>query len=98
MRRLLKFAALLSLCMGATACANSLDAPLSPTFGQAVASLQSQIVPASVSTEPPVSSGARGAAAIQRLEKGQVMQPDYGATSALGGMGRSPNTPANGNK
>ena len=57
-------------------CAERIDAPLSPTFGLAVASLDSQIAhPGPVDPRPPVSSGARGVAAIRRLEAGKVIVP-----------------------
>lgn len=64
-------------------CTTPLDAPLSPTFGQAVASMQSQIIPAEVSLEPPPSSGRRAADAIGRLERGEVKQPDVQSTSDI---------------
>lgn len=56
-------------------CAERIDEPLSPTFGVAVASLQSQIVAAPVSLEPPVGSAARGVLAIRRYEAGKVIAP-----------------------
>ena len=54
-------------------CERPLDAPLSTSFGQAVASMNVQIVPGPVSTAPPEGSGATGAAAIGRYETGKVL-------------------------
>lgn len=65
-------------------CASSVDAPMSSTFGQAVASMDSQIIaPTRISDDPPASSGARAAAAIARYEKGEVKNPAPAATSAV---------------
>lgn len=69
-RRLAALAALL-----AAGCAERIDAPLSQTFGVAVASMDSQIVPAPVDPRPPVTSAARGVAAIRRYETGKVAAP-----------------------
>lgn len=77
---------LASVCaIGLCGCAQSIDAPLSPTFGQAVASMDSQIIPAPVSDQPPPSSGARATAAVGRYEKGEVYRPETQNTSTLAG-------------
>ncbi|WP_309089130.1 hypothetical protein [Phenylobacterium sp.] len=65
------------------ACSTPIDAPLSPTFGQAVASMQSQIIPAEVSDLPPESSGRRGVEAIRRFERGEVRKVETQSTSTL---------------
>jgi hypothetical protein len=77
---------LASLCAALGGCIDSIDAPLSPTFGQAVASMDSQIIPAAVSSEPPPANGARAASAIGRLEKGEVYKPQTQNTSSIGGL------------
>ena len=59
----------------------SLDAPMSKNLGQAVASMDSQIIPAPVSTLAPDETGARAALAIGRYEKGEVYPPLTPATS-----------------
>jgi hypothetical protein len=80
----------ISVCAAALCgCAQSLDAPMSPTFGRAVASMDAQIIPAPISEEQPPSSGARAAAAIGRYEKGEVYKPETQATSSAGAMGAS---------
>ena len=66
------------------ACETRLDAPLSTSFGQAVASMDSQIVPAAISNAPPEGSGAAGAAAIRRYETGKVLGAD--AASSTGAL------------
>ncbi|MCW2573913.1 MAG: hypothetical protein JWO88_3971 [Frankiales bacterium] len=71
-------------------CAERLDAPLSPNFGQAVASLDAQIVPAPPTEAPPEGSAARGVAAIRRYEKGQPRPLEPAGTSAQGGAYASP--------
>jgi hypothetical protein len=81
MSPLMKLAALAALCAGAGACQTPVDAPPSPTFGQAVASLQSQIIPADLGAEPPESSAARGVAAIKRYEAGKVTGLQNASTS-----------------
>ena len=64
-------------------CAEHIDAPLSPTFGVAVATLDSQIVnPGPVDLRPPTSSAARGVLAIRRYEAGKVIAP-AAATSEI---------------
>lgn len=78
---------LASLCAGLCGCVQSIDAPLSPTFGQALASMDSQIIPAAVSSLPPPANGARAATAIGRLEKGQVYKPETQNTSSIAGYG-----------
>lgn len=81
---------LMSICAVALGgCVESLDAPLSPTFGKAVASMDAQIIPTPVSDQPPPSSGVVGVAAIGRYEKGQVYKPASPATSSVAGMGAS---------
>ena len=70
-------------------CAQSIDAPLSTNFGQAVATMDSQIIPAQISDQPPSSSGAVAAAAVGRYEKGEVKKPETQNTSnvAISGAG-----------
>jgi hypothetical protein len=92
MSRLMKLVALAALCAAAGGCQTPLDAPPSPTFGQAVASMQSQIIPAEVSNEPPESSAARGVAAIERYEAGKVDPLQNTTTSNVGSQGAA--TPA----
>ncbi|HEV2530975.1 hypothetical protein [Phenylobacterium sp.] len=78
----------LTLALGASllaGCAERLDAPLSPTFGQAVASMDAQIVPATPGDAPPEGSAARGVAAIRRYEKGQPRPLEPASTSTQGG-------------
>jgi hypothetical protein len=65
-------------------CATPLDAPLSPRFGEAVASMQAQVIPAAISSAPPQDPGARAVAAITRLQKGEVRKPESPATSTVG--------------
>ncbi|CAN7382429.1 hypothetical protein LJR225_002386 [Phenylobacterium sp. LjRoot225] len=73
---------LMSVCaVGLCGCAQNLDAPLSPTFGRAVASMDTQIIPTPISSEPPSGSGVHGAAAIGRYDKGQVYKPETQNTS-----------------
>jgi len=79
---------LISACAAALGgCAQSIDAPLSSTFGQAVATMDSQIIPAPISDLPPSSSGAVAVAAIGRYEKGEVIKPESQSTSTLSGYG-----------
>lgn len=81
---------LASVCaIGLCGCAQSIDAPLSPTFGKAVASMDTQIIPTPVSAEPPSGSGVHGTAAIGRYEKGEVYKPETQSTSTVGGYGTS---------
>lgn len=70
--------------IGLSGCVQSVDAPMSPTFGQAVATMDTQIIPAKVSDEPPSTSGAAAAAALGRYEKGQVYPPETQSTSSIG--------------
>ncbi|RAK60808.1 hypothetical protein DJ021_13815 [Phenylobacterium hankyongense] len=70
---------------GLCGCAAPLDAPLSPAFGQAVATMQAQVIPVAVSDLPPESSAARSVAAIGRYEKGEVKRLETQATSVIGG-------------
>lgn len=67
-----------------TGCAGALDAPMGTRFGEAVASMQAQAIPAPVSDLPPEDSGARAAAAISRLQKGEVRKPEAPSTSTVG--------------
>lgn len=79
---------LVSACAaGLCGCAQSIEGPLSPTFGQAVATMDTQIIPAPISQQPPSSSGVVGTAAIGRYEKGQVYRPETQETSSIGGSG-----------
>lgn len=64
MKRLL----ILALCGGLSACNTATDAAMSDTFGQAVASMNSQIIPVAVSDQAPESSGARGAIGVHRSD------------------------------
>ncbi|RAK52535.1 hypothetical protein [Phenylobacterium deserti] len=66
------------------ACTTPLDAPLSPTLGQAVASMDAQIIPPTETDLPPESSGARGVAAVDRYQRGRVKQPPVTGTSEVG--------------
>jgi uncharacterized lipoprotein YajG len=74
-------------------CATPLDTPLSPQLGQAVASMNAQIIPAAVSDEPPESSAARSAAAVRRYEQGKVKEP---ATTRTSGIEISPEPQSSG--
>ncbi|MDB5448761.1 MAG: hypothetical protein JWQ97_4078 [Phenylobacterium sp.] len=77
---------LLALAAGLAGCADRTDradAPLSATFGQAVASLQSQVIPPSPDQGATVSSAVRGAAAIRRYERGQPRPLEAAPTSSL---------------
>jgi hypothetical protein len=77
---------LVSVCAaGLCGCADSVDAPLSPTFGQAVASMDTQIIPAPISDQPPAGSGEVGVAAVGRYDHGQVKPPETQTTSSSGG-------------
>jgi hypothetical protein len=85
----MRAATLISLVFVAAAggCASPLDAPLSPTFGAAVASLEAQIIPPTAATEqPPQGSGARGVAAIRRYERGEPKTAGESATSNVSAM------------
>jgi hypothetical protein len=73
------------LAAGLSGCVQSIDAPMSPTFGQAVATMDTQIIPTAVSDQPPSTSGAVAAAALGRYEKGQVYPPETQSTSNLSG-------------
>lgn len=70
-------------------CAGSLDVPMSPEFGRAVASMDAQIIQRPVSDQPPVGSGAVGVAAIGRYETGKVYTPETQNTSNLEVSGAS---------
>ncbi len=67
MRRLIP----LLLFLGCAACAEDVSAPLSPTLGEAYASMDAQIIPAPVVEGPPTSSAARAVRGIDRYEHGQ---------------------------
>jgi hypothetical protein len=73
--------------LGLSGCVHSVDAPLSPTFGKAVAAMDVQIIPTKVSDQPPASSGAVAAAAVGRYEAGRVYKPETQATSDLANYG-----------
>jgi hypothetical protein len=68
-------------------CVDSVDGPLSPTFGKAVATMDTQIIPTQVSDQAPASSGEVAAAAVGRYQKGQVYKPEAASTSTVGGYG-----------
>lgn len=74
---------ILAACAGLAACATPTDGPESATFGQAVASMDVQIVHRPVSSLPPEDSGARGTLAAQRLEKDKVKEPSAPETSDI---------------
>jgi hypothetical protein len=74
---------IIALCSGIGACATPTDAPLSPTFGEALASMDRQIIPVAVSDLPPEDSGARATLAIQRGDKGEPKQPTLQGTSNM---------------
>jgi len=68
--------------LAAAACTTPIDAPQSPTLGEAVATLDKQIIaPAKVTDAPPESSAARAAEAIKRYERDEPRRPDVYATS-----------------
>jgi hypothetical protein len=72
------------------ACAERADAPLSPTFGKAVASLDAQIVPAPPPTSAPAqTSAARAIVAARRYEADKPLPPQTASTSQVGGYGPS---------
>jgi|GEM_PF-3477741 len=84
---------LISACAAALGgCAQSIDAPLSSTFGQAVASMDAQIIPAPISDLPPSSSGAVAAAAVGRYEKGEIYPPETQNTSNVTVTGSAPSS------
>ncbi|WP_374471717.1 hypothetical protein [Phenylobacterium sp.] len=70
--------------LGLGACSTPLDAPLSPSFGVAAATLQSQAIPPAPDPGPRASSAARGVAAIRRYEAGEVKEAETQAASQLG--------------
>ena len=75
---------LLSACaIGLCGCAQSLDAPMSPVFGKAVATMDTQIIPTPVSDEAPTGSGVHGTNALGRYDADKVYKPETQATSAL---------------
>jgi hypothetical protein len=77
---------LASVCAaGLCGCAQSVDGPLSPIFGKAVASMDTQIIPVAVSEEQPSSSGVIGVAAVGRYEKDQKKEVETQNTSKIGG-------------
>lgn len=79
MKRLL----LIAVCAGMAGCSTPLDAPMSDTFGLAVASMNNQIIPAEVSDLPPEDSGARAVLAIQRADRGEPKQPPAQGTTEM---------------
>jgi hypothetical protein len=75
---------LFCLCAALGACSSTpLDAPLSATFGQAVASMRTQIIPSPETEELPQGSAARSAAAIARYQSGEVKPLEAHSTSEL---------------
>jgi len=74
----------LAAALALAGCAERIDAPLSPTFGVAAASLDSQIAhPGPVDLRPPVTSGARAVLALRRYETDKVIQPANSSTSEV---------------
>ena len=72
---------ILVLCFGAAAC-TSVDAPLSPVFGEARASMKEQIIAQGPPSDlPPSGSAVTGAAAIERYLRGAQKQPQQEDTS-----------------
>ena len=69
---------LLFVCAG---CSEPLQEPLSPQFGRAIASMDSEISPADPSSAPPPGSGAVGAAAVERYQTGHVIGPSSTGSS-----------------
>jgi hypothetical protein len=65
-------------------CASQIDQPQSATFGDALDSMRAQATTGTVSEEPPVGSGATGAAAIKRVETGQTKAVVTPTTSDVG--------------
>lgn len=61
--------------IGLAGCANEIDAPLSPTFGASVASMNNQIIDPTPAQGIPETSGAKGSAAIARYEEDRVKDP-----------------------
>lgn len=69
MRTLIALSALVLVC----ACAHrKTDTAGAPSFGASVQTLQTQVVPGSVSAEPPEGSGAQGALAQERYQTGNT--------------------------
>ena len=60
---------------GLAACASPADAPLSSTFGQAVASMDSQIIDPTPAEGLPETSGARAVMGIRKYQEDRVTQP-----------------------
>jgi hypothetical protein len=70
-----------------SACSTPIDAPMSTTFGEAVATLDKQIIPPPVPNDaPPESSATRGVLAVHRYERGEPRRPDTYSTSAVSSM------------
>jgi hypothetical protein len=84
--RPLILASVCALGLGLCGCAQSVDAPLSTTFGKAVSSMDAQIIPTQVSDQPPAGSGEVAAAAVGRYQKGQVYRPETQSTADIGSM------------
>jgi hypothetical protein len=85
---------LLAAAVPLAACADRADAPLSPSLGAAVASMDVQIIDPTPAEGIPEGSGAKAALAIRRYETGRVKPPPsagattdagYGSDSAKGG-------------
>jgi len=73
---------ILTLCAATGACSTQpVDAPLSDTFGQAFAAMDRQIIPATVSDQPPEDSGARAVMGVARADRDQPKEPPAVATS-----------------
>lgn len=87
--------AVAALCVGSSACMNAFDpqwgsrdradAPMSPTFGRALASMDNQIIDPTPAAGLPATSAAKAASAIGRYERGQVIQPAAASGAAASG-------------
>jgi hypothetical protein len=74
--------AIIILCAGICACNTPIDAPMSPTFGEAKASMNEHVIAQGPPSElPPTSSGVRAAAAIERYLRGDPKAPQAQSTS-----------------
>lgn len=71
---------------GLGGCAGSIDGPISPVFGEALASVEAQAVEVAVSDLPPETSGQAAAAAVKRYNEGKTKPVQTYATSTIGGM------------
>jgi hypothetical protein len=88
MSRLVSTIATLALGAAAAACSGQIDAPLSSTFGQALASMDNQIIDPTPAVGVPETSAAKGVLAIERYENDRV-KPPAGAHGEAGGGGGS---------